>query len=220
MQVNTTNRPKAPPRPGELAAAKNNTADSDAGSTGAGGKSLRGNAKHAGLPAHLRKAAVFRRLAERVSVTVHGDSEKEKGSPEMDGWTDQPVLNAAKADADKAIALLTGAAESLEALGPEFSPTEKRTRSSRAKKLEAGTPVRLRDKARESNRGLMTEEEMNSLKVLQHAGAKVLVQTSDGAKLLVARGHLELVDGSDAGDAEDGDDSDASDDDATDGDEE
>lgn len=161
--------------------------------TPASGKSMRGNAKHAGLPAHLRKAAVFRRLAERVSVTVHGDNAKEKGSPEMDGWIDDEVLNAAKTNANQAITLLTEAATALEALGTEFQPTEKRARSSRAKKLDKGVKVKLRDKAREANRALMTDEEMNNLEVLQHGGSKVLVKTTEGAKLLVARGHLELV---------------------------
>ena len=168
------------------------TTTTDAAPTG---KSLRGNAKHAGLPAHLRKAAVFRRIADRVGVTVHGDRAKDKGSSEMDGWVDNETLATAKQEADQAIALLTAAADRLEALGTTFQPSEKRARSSRARKLDAGARVKMREKPRESYAELMTPEEMDDLEVVRHAGTKVLCKTSSGAKLLLARGHIELIGG-------------------------
>lgn len=160
----------------------------------------RGNAAHAGQPAHLRKASVMRRLAGRVKLTVHGkEAEGEgRGSTEMDGWIDDADLNAAKAHADQAYTLLCTAAQLLEDKGTDFKPTADKARGARSRKLTKGTIVRMREKQRSSYEDLLTTAEMDNLTVQDHRGSKIVLLTPDGGRLFLPRGHIELKDDDEA----------------------
>lgn len=193
---------KPPPRPGNGASASSSddsTEDGDGDGDG-GGTEPTATVKQ---PAHIRKASVFRRLGDRLKLAVHGKPAEGsgRGSVEMDGWIDDPDLNAAKEKADAAVASLYAAADLLEAKGTDFTPVEKKARGGRSRKIAKGTKMRMRDKQRKNYEDLLTAEELDNLTVQDHRGAKVVLLTPDGGRLFLPRGHVEIVDEEDTEDA-------------------
>lgn len=201
-------RRQAPPRPGTAAAAQA-TADAaesedDSDNDGDGDDKPKTGRRKASIPAHIRKASVFRRLGDRLQTAVHGKSE---ASTEMDGWVEHDDLADAQAKAEHAQKLLTEAAELLEGLGTDFNPLPKsRRRSSGRAKIEKGSVVRLKDKFRDPEKGygdLLTEDEMDKLTVRDVRGQKLVLTTDDGGKLFLPKGNVELVKGDTGSDSSD-----------------
>lgn len=175
--------------PAETTAAETATTDNDPKP-----KSGRGNSKHAGLPAHLRKAAVLRTLADRIGVTIHGRPGTK--SVEMDGWVNDDDIVRAKEAANAAVQSLELAATTLEGKGADFTPSLKRTRSAAATQPVAGARYRLTEAERSNDKkgydDLMSAADMDNLVFVRKAGTRLVFKAPGGGKMFFRRNQVEV----------------------------
>lgn len=137
------------------------------------------NGKSGTLPATKKMATRLNLNVERLRA-VH---------VRVDKWKKQHDIDKAAALVASSMKKLEEASKILSAVPDDFRPWKIGT--PQVKAFAVGDVVRITDKRKQEYDGMIEEDEMKDLKVLEERGKSVLVETSiDGMKMLIRRAHL------------------------------